>query len=585
MSQPVRLALKNILWIPEIYPRSEVNQERIAWFIDLMSTGKHFPAIKVTEYDGEPLIFDVDEDTIRDLKSGEKYVLLDGKHRVEAYKMLGKEWIEAYFFNTPSIQWDFASARFNAEGPLNLVPGEWKKLIIRGYHRRIKAGRPASPKDIAEEIGGAVTIDYIRRVLKPFRDPEKKKLREKIVELYKEGFAQQKIADELGIGRKQVRNAITIMSTLAQTEQSRLGQSLHNSENISSVTDQEVSQQRAASAASSGTIHGSQSPAQADSIPEEAPETSETKHSTQPAKVIPFPETHSQMLTEDDLDYDEISHSDTKERPALNDDDVDETVEDILNANYGSKEMHRKLLRLIKRMSRSGVKYDPKNKNYNAAIQVYNLFHLEGNESYMALRVMELIKQLKWDFVDISEFLGQPMDFLRKVAITALGIFVAPDGTREDAKGRAVNLLGISWELADAVSSGLMTEEMLALEGEGIPDWVKDNLGDKDIELVAEIASTTRQIIPEDIPYLLLGKNPPRQRANFYSELPDHVRYQLTVEMHNIIGSFRTYRDQLNSGLYRGNALKEFIKYYNRAMTACNEVNEALINCRKRGYF
>ena len=561
MAGATRLAVKNILWIPEIYPRHEVSEDRIAHFVDLMRSGKNLPPIKVSEYDGEDLIFNVDNSILDELKQG-KYVLLDGKHRLETHIRLGIDWIEVFFFNTPSASWDFASARFNAEGPLQLCRGEWKDFIIRAYLCRLHAGRPITTNDIAEEIGGAVTVQYIRRVLKPFRDQERKRLYEEITGLHKKGLTQEEIAEKLHVGRKIVRNTLTIMSTLAQKKQFPLGQSCNindlrgkkapkvniitspeNQLHQDTTQKQEEVQQQVAVSSGSGEDCLSATP-DADTPPK----------NSKPANIIQFP------------------------TPSNNDGAERTTIPEELPATT-NMDLQREL------NQGENIEYDPRNNEDNAALDIYKLFGLDTPTGYMAMRALELAKQLRWDIPEISEFLDQSIDFVRQVFITALALQVCPNGTRAITKDKAASTLNLRYDIVDAIAKALHAEAMLAPEGEGMPEWVRANLSESDLELVATIASASgKSVIPDDIQYVLVGKTPPRQRTNYYNDVTPELARRMETDMQNVNVVLREYRDMLKTGLLREKALSFFIKVFNKARSTVNEVDDALLSCKKRGY-
>jgi len=231
------------------------------------------------------------------------------------------------------------------------------------------------------------------------------------------------------------------------------------------------------------------------------------------------------------------------------------------------------------------IDYDPRNDEDNAALDIYKLFGLDTPTGYIAMRALELAKQLRWDIPEISEFLDQSIDFVRQVFITALALQVCPNGTRAVTKDKAASTLNLRYDIVDAIAKALHAEAMLAPEGEGMLEWVRTNLSESDLELVATIASASgKSVISDDIQYVLVGKTPPRQRTNYYSDVTPELARRMETDMHTVNVVLREYRDMLKTGLLREKALSFFIKVFNRPRSTVNEIDDALTSCKKRGY-
>jgi len=116
-----------------------------------------------------------------------------------------------------------------------------RDIIIRIYRERVRLGLSTDTRDIVEAVEGAVTLRYVQMVLKPLRDAERKKLHEKIVELRKKGFTQQKIADEVGLSQPAVAK---ILSKTGNSTNSN--ERLERNKQIFALRDQGLTQEQIA---------------------------------------------------------------------------------------------------------------------------------------------------------------------------------------------------------------------------------------------------------------------------------------------------------------------------------------------------
>jgi hypothetical protein len=174
-THPVEILISSILIKPEYYPRFQTDPERIKEFVENMECGETFPPVKVAK----------DETT-------GFYVLLDGKHRIEAYKLRGVDKILVYIFPVKKEHWLMTAARFNSKSSKPLTPEEIKQIIMQSWKNGIN-----DTDEIAREMGR--TVRYIEMILKPLRDDERNKREEKILELRQQGMSTRKIAAEIGL--------------------------------------------------------------------------------------------------------------------------------------------------------------------------------------------------------------------------------------------------------------------------------------------------------------------------------------------------------------------------------------------------
>jgi len=174
-SKANKIPIKKIVTDPRYYPRAIVDQGRILEFVEAMEYGEYFPPIKL----------------VRDPKTG-LYILLDGKHRLEAYIMRNEVEIMADIITIPEEHWLMASARFNGKSSKPLTANETRIIIIQTWNSGIK-----DTDEIAREMGR--TSRYVNMVLKPVRDEERLKRKEVISEMNEQGLSQREIASKCGV--------------------------------------------------------------------------------------------------------------------------------------------------------------------------------------------------------------------------------------------------------------------------------------------------------------------------------------------------------------------------------------------------
>ena len=173
-AKATKILIKKIITDPKYYPRQEVDQKRILEFVEAMECDEHFPPIKVVY-----------------IKKIGKYVLLDGKHRLEAYILRGEIEILAYIFDFPEEHWLMVSARFNGKSSKPLKGEEIKQIITQTWQSGIK-----DTTVIAKEMN--LSVRYVEKMLKTARDEERDKRKEEILELHQQGMSQREIAFETG---------------------------------------------------------------------------------------------------------------------------------------------------------------------------------------------------------------------------------------------------------------------------------------------------------------------------------------------------------------------------------------------------
>jgi len=213
------IKLSEIVWEPSIYPRETWNTNTIAQYADVIKTGKRFPPIIV--------------------EAGSKR-LLDGKHRVEAYKL----YIELYSKRQESLAFQNGVIDIWPEPPTEIeaefhtIPnGIPAKLYAAGlsakHGDRIKAAeRKAIAREIYEEnpdfhladimehlgISLGSAHGYVSDILA--RRKETQKMIAFRLSLL--GWTQDEISEKMGVSRDVVRNFVGDFSDLKKSPKNLL---------------------------------------------------------------------------------------------------------------------------------------------------------------------------------------------------------------------------------------------------------------------------------------------------------------------------------------------------------------------------
>lgn len=174
MEQTIDVSLNKITQDQGIYPRFHTDVRRIDLFSELLDCETNFPPIRVVRENGY-------------------YILLDGVHRLEAYKKTNKKSITAQVWDIPIHHRRLAAARFNNNSSQPLKAEELQKAIRDAY----EIDEIKDTAEIAREIG--CSDRYVRRILKPLRDKEREAIEERIKKLRDEGVSQRETARKVGM--------------------------------------------------------------------------------------------------------------------------------------------------------------------------------------------------------------------------------------------------------------------------------------------------------------------------------------------------------------------------------------------------
>ncbi|RUM47909.1 MAG: hypothetical protein DSY47_06355 [Hydrogenothermus sp.] len=171
-----------------IYPRDKTDWERVKLYAEDMENGDIFPPLLVEE---------------------EYKVILDGNHRYYASKETGKAimWIEKW--EVPEGLYPVVAQAVNTEEKeidTPLTPTEKKKAILRDWEILTQYDKKTRKELIAKVL--KTSVSYVDKVLSEagIIKSEKEELKNKVLELHKQGYSLREIAKELGLNHQTVKN-------------------------------------------------------------------------------------------------------------------------------------------------------------------------------------------------------------------------------------------------------------------------------------------------------------------------------------------------------------------------------------------
>jgi len=166
-----------------IYPRFNTDPERVSLFCELLDCGTNLGPVKLVREDGY-------------------YVLLDGNHRLEAFRLKGRKKISAHIMQVEKRHWRLAAARFNNVSSKPLTRKELQKTIWEAW----EIDGIQDTQEIAHELG--CSVQYVRRILRESRQADRKELRNEVLEFKKQGLSCREIAEKTGIPKSTVHDLL-----------------------------------------------------------------------------------------------------------------------------------------------------------------------------------------------------------------------------------------------------------------------------------------------------------------------------------------------------------------------------------------
>ena len=190
----VKLPINKIIIPQGLLPRIfGVNEGKVEEYAEAMENGAEFPPIKVWE------------------KLDGTYQVIDGVHRISAYRKLGKEYIEAEIIQGIEDEVDFMewAIKENLKHGLPLSREDKREDARRLYIKGRK------PEEVARLFKVSLRTVYNWIVdLKEEEKLEKEKLKQKALELKEQGLAVREIAKEIGVDFSTVSRWINDVANL-----------------------------------------------------------------------------------------------------------------------------------------------------------------------------------------------------------------------------------------------------------------------------------------------------------------------------------------------------------------------------------
>jgi len=186
------IPITQIILDEEIYLRSGVYPKRVSMFAENMRDGFEIDPIEVQIHP----------------EYGDKYRILDGAHRYQAYKEIGATEIPTHIITLDGLDPLLYAAK-KAIGPLQLSEEEARDTARRAYEN--------NPRLTSVEIGRAVgrsrqAVDIYVADLRAVTELE---IDTKIFRMHRLGFPQDRIAKRMGVDQKTIHNHLGEMPRLA----------------------------------------------------------------------------------------------------------------------------------------------------------------------------------------------------------------------------------------------------------------------------------------------------------------------------------------------------------------------------------
>lgn len=180
------LPIEQVVWEPKIYPRSKWNTATIERYVDAMKAGDEFPALVL------------EEGTNR---------LLDGKHRLEAYKKGGVEQVAVEWHEVPErISAKRYAAMLSSRHGDRMSNADLKELALEECEACPKEfDLKAFVRDMG--VSESTVYDWVGHIL----SREREERAGKVLRLSMLGWTQREIGELLGVDRtvvsRDVRNS------------------------------------------------------------------------------------------------------------------------------------------------------------------------------------------------------------------------------------------------------------------------------------------------------------------------------------------------------------------------------------------
>jgi DNA-directed RNA polymerase specialized sigma24 family protein len=171
----LKVKIEDIKFSKELYPRFGLDNETVNLYLLNLDA---LPPIVLTK----------------------NFTLIDGYHRLTAYKLAGRSEIEAEILDIPEDQVLVEAARRNALHGKQLTREEKRSLAIRFYEKGLTQ----------EEIAKLLAVDQstVSKWLQKIREAKEEGQKRLIMEYYLQCYTHQEIADKIGLARSRVTEIV-----------------------------------------------------------------------------------------------------------------------------------------------------------------------------------------------------------------------------------------------------------------------------------------------------------------------------------------------------------------------------------------
>gem|GEM_PF-6925038 len=478
-----------------------------------MASGVIFPPIKAV-YD----------------KTRDRYMLLDGHHRLEARKLLGETTVLVLIEDVLELYWELHAAAHNLKNSAPLDEEDQKQVILRAFTRKIPVA------DIAERLG--YTVSYINKVVKPLRDEERHNHKQNVMELAKKGLPQHAIVEQTGLDKFKVHRLIKA----AQQE---------NSKDPSFCCKKGISP----------TLQQSNSLDLSTASPLPTPDPAVEVENQNPPPAIPVPDPEA---AEKKRNAEIVQLAYEMGTPDAN---APEAIAKALGIHRPGNRFPGLNLEIPKPAPSLDKALPPEQMRQQAEVQFSTgVPEIDGYEDCpekdrKALRIMELVKMYDQDIDVICTAVEEPADWVKGVMIAAI-IFAVSPSTGDDYTVEIADRLGMSYELAETIADFPKHYKLMLLPiAPHMPAWLERNIPDEYVAGMLKILDMNRL----DFHYYIVGKPVPTSTS------PDLPQEEIET-LRTAVLLFRKFRDKIRSGTYSDKSLIAAKKWVAKMQIVLNEI-------------
>ena len=512
---PKKLTISEIYLDALLYPRKEISQARVDFFIELIKSGKFFPSVLV--------VWD---------EQRKCYIAIDGWHRIKARDALGHTEIDVFIIDLPQELWFSEAYRLASEGPMQLTPEEHKAGIKQMFNDGLDV-------EIIMERHG-FSRGYIYKIIQPLMQAKREEQKQKVLKLREDELTYPEISKRTGLSEAQVYR---ICKANAESFKNTECSPSHDFPLSRKSWEDEGPKTEIPSFRENDNIA---CPREPDSAAPVYPDSTDEDYSP------PDPDSEAGRVAI--AEADKINKANAMLPPL----DQDMTDHEVL-VEFGRETPESE--------TKEGAPASTDRKSQIKAQFPHQMIRFKSvkewpEEGKDAARVLELIKFYKQDMDVIQEDTGKDPAFIKKVVIAAVKL-MCTSGSNEDMFKVAEELK--SPDLVPYIHGAILAANTCAPIAPHMPDWIKKNFSEQDTIALAYLLDVTR---PNLFKILRGEKSQPADATNVVAEMPPKISEAYSVSQKLL----REIRDTVRSCQYTSDVHGCILKENNKTLSITNEI-------------